>query len=330
MLAPRVQPFIDSINQSTNTARGMNEYRFESAAAANQGLSEGFLKVLTGGKTGVEAEQFAKDNYGGSFLPAQAMSLAADQLKNLTHDFDEADWTITSKFMELMAEVPSVREELRAKVEAQDKDAHETKVQTAALLLDETWKLYNANRAEFEFGVGQKNAKAEFDAKMDLAAQELGIDRTKAQTGAKNAQSGAVRAATGAKNAQIRNAELALKKAKQSYAKAKDGVAQGQAQQRIDIAKGNLAVARLRVKTAASTKAKPKTKGFTAAKKQELSQIAFETAADDFDTGTKPVETLRDLIAAGVPFSIAIRAIQRYGKDPAADAYWAATLGWKK
>jgi hypothetical protein len=76
---------------------------------------------------------------------------------------------------------------------------------------------------------------------------------------------------------------------------------------------------------------KPKKKGgFTAKQKQDLSQTAFETAADDFDAGTKPVETLRDLIAAGVPFSLAIRAIQRFARDKNADEFWRATLGWTK
>jgi hypothetical protein len=337
MLAPRVQPFIDSINQSTNTARGMNEFSYESKAAANQGLSEGFLKILTGGKTGAEAEQYAKEQFGGQYLPAQAMSIAADHLRDLTHDFDEADWTITSKFMELMAEVPSVREELRAKVEAQDKDAHETKVQRAALLLDETWKLYNANRDIFKDDRDFKEGQRITDEQLGMAREKLGISQKSANTSAKNAQSAAVRAATGAKNAEIRGYELKLKQARQDYTKAKDKVAQRQAQERIKVQQDNVAIARLRAQNAA--KPKPK-KGFTAAKKQEMAEIAMATAKDDFFGGTddqgnpfdprKPVETLRDLIAAGVPFSIAIRAIQRYGKDPSADAYWAATLGWKK
>jgi hypothetical protein len=80
--------------------------------------------------------------------------------------------------------------------------------------------------------------------------------------------------------------------------------------------------------------------GFTPAQKQNLAQIALDTAGDDLAGGTdskgkafpprKPVETLRDLIAAGIPFSIAIRAIQRYGKDPNAPPEWKATLGWTK
>lgn len=104
---------------------------------------------------------------------------------------------------------------------------------------------------------------------------------------------------------------------------------------------------------------KPKAKGgFTAKQRQDLSQTAVDTARDDFlgyedEDGNKfdprpPVETLRDLIASGVPFSIAIKAIQRFarGKKPAElkgvtftdekgverplwDA-WRATLKWTK
>lgn len=101
---------------------------------------------------------------------------------------------------------------------------------------------------------------------------------------------------------------------------------------------------------------KPKAKGgFTPKQKKDLSQQAVDTAGDDFygvdddpSTTRPPLETLRDLIAGGVPFSIAIRAIQRYAKGtmPAhlkgvmgVDAQgrevpmwdlWKATLGWTK
>ncbi|HXH87327.1 MAG TPA: hypothetical protein VNI55_01800 [Gaiellaceae bacterium] len=84
---------------------------------------------------------------------------------------------------------------------------------------------------------------------------------------------------------------------------------------------------RLSQPTAKTAKA---TGGFTAAQKQDLSAVAFDTAADDFKAKTRPVETLRDLIAAGVPFSIAVRAIQRFGRNAAADENWQATIGWTK
>jgi hypothetical protein len=93
--------------------------------------------------------------------------------------------------------------------------------------------------------------------------------------------------------------------------------------------------------------AKPKPKGgFTAKQKQTMAQQALDTAEDDFrgyeEDGEAfpprpPVETLRDLIASGVPFSIAIKAIQRFarGKKPAdvdarTWALWRATLRWTK
>lgn len=99
---------------------------------------------------------------------------------------------------------------------------------------------------------------------------------------------------------------------------------------------------------------KPKKKGgFTDAQRQELQQTALDTARDDFK-GAKydekgnfagydpterraPVETLRDLIGGGVPFSLAIKAIQRFAKgskpaDMSAQtwALWRATLKWTK
>lgn len=81
----------------------------------------------------------------------------------------------------------------------------------------------------------------------------------------------------------------------------------------------------------------PRTKkgGFTAQQKQHLAVQALETAKTDFDggytdpgtgdfidTGKKqPVETLKDLLAANVPFKIAVKALQRY---------WPHTKAWSK
>lgn len=98
---------------------------------------------------------------------------------------------------------------------------------------------------------------------------------------------------------------------------------------------------------------KPKQKGgFTAKQKQDLAEIAFDTAEDDFKGGEyekgkfvgfdpklrrPPVETLRDLMAQGVPFSLAMKAIQRFARgekpadmDAATWALWRATRGWTK
>ena len=58
LLDPRMKPFTDTIDQATNMERARSEYRFETQAAANQGLGSAFLQQLTGGKTGAEAEAF--------------------------------------------------------------------------------------------------------------------------------------------------------------------------------------------------------------------------------------------------------------------------------
>jgi hypothetical protein len=74
-------------------------------------------------------------------------------------------------------------------------------------------------------------------------------------------------------------------------------------------------------------------KGFTTKQLRDLQQQAFDTARDDFegyDPATektdkknqrRPIETLRDLLAAGVPFSVAMKAIKRY---------WPHTRSWTK
>lgn len=175
LLGPRLQPYIDAINSSTNTARAMNEYRFETKSAANQGLGEAFLKLLTGGQTGDEAAAYAKQNFGGSYLPAQAMQIAADELRRLTSDFDDDDWEVTGQYMQAMNQIPGIRDELRAKVEASDRDDYATRVQTASLLLDESWRLYNANRDSFKFDVNAQETTRVHDAQLAQARKALGI-----------------------------------------------------------------------------------------------------------------------------------------------------------
>lgn len=75
-----------------------------------------------------------------------------------------------------------------------------------------------------------------------------------------------------------------------------------------------------------------KTGGFTAGQKQNMAEQAYDTALDDIDdSDLKPVDTLRFLIGKGIPFSIAVKAMQRATKaTPNADNYWKATIGWTK
>ena len=74
----------------------------------------------------------------------------------------------------------------------------------------------------------------------------------------------------------------------------------------------------------------PKKGGFTAKQRQGMAETAVASARDAVELGMKPVDVLRDLIASGVPFSIAIKAIQRFGRSAGADNFWKATLGWTK
>lgn len=86
--------------------------------------------------------------------------------------------------------------------------------------------------------------------------------------------------------------------------------------------------------------------GFTPATIQNLTEVSFDTAKAAYDDvfvldsngdpttkakpRPKPVEVLRVLIGRGIPFSIAVKAIQRVAQTQGADKYWKATLGWTK
>jgi len=181
LLNPRIKPYVDAIENSTLRGRAFNEYNYETKAAANKGLSSAFLGILTGGKTGAEAEQFSKENFGGSYLGGQALQLAGERLTTLTADFDQNDWKLTSDYLEAMREVPAIREELRATLEKQDLDQHARRVTEATLLVDESWRYYQANRAEFEYGQGRSDkltaeARDRADAKA-LQQEQLRIAR---------------------------------------------------------------------------------------------------------------------------------------------------------
>lgn len=106
-----------------------------------------------------------------------------------------------------------------------------------------------------------------------------------------------------------------------------------------------LALAReARLKRTAATKGAKG--GFTAKQKQDMVETSYDTAKHRFlgevidnngyitgiDPSEKrsPRETLELLIGHGIPFSIAIKAIQRFGKRPDAPPEWKATLGWTK
>jgi hypothetical protein len=159
LLDARVKPFVDSVEKSTLLNRGQSEFQFERSAAANEGLSKAFLQILTGGQTGDEASRFAKENFGGSYLPAQAMSIAADRLRELTNDWDERDWEISSAYLEQMAKVPGLREQLRADIQTEEGNEYERKFKYATLLLDEAWNVYEANAKAFSEEENRRIAK---------------------------------------------------------------------------------------------------------------------------------------------------------------------------
>ncbi len=150
LLDDRVKPFIDSVEKSTLMNRGQEEFKFEQARDANQGLGLAFAKLLTGGKGGDEGAQFAKENFGGEYLPLQAMSIAADHLTQLTNDWNEKDWEISSQYQEQMAKVPGLREQLRQDIESGEGEEYDRKFKYANLLLDEAWNVYNANAAQYK------------------------------------------------------------------------------------------------------------------------------------------------------------------------------------
>jgi hypothetical protein len=150
-------------------------------------------------------------------------------------------------------------------VEQGDKEDHATKVQTASLLLDETWKLYNAHRTEFESDRNFKFEQTKYKEAKAAANREAGrdiyantTDRISANTRANQAATSKERLALdrakeqrqGAKSkAEVRQADANIRlrtaELKLSQQKAKGGGSDAQKAERdlaIDILKDSEAI----------------------------------------------------------------------------------------
>jgi hypothetical protein len=235
LLDPRVKPFTDSIGAATLNNRARSEFQYENASRANKDMSSAFLGVLTGGKTGAEAETYSRETWGGSYLGGQAMEMAAQQLRGLTADWDEREWEISGEYLKAMQQVPAIREELRASIEKDDLDDYERKFKVGTLLLDETYRQAQLAEEKRQFNTDFGEKKRVNDVQLGMAAQELGIDSYKAGTSRKNAQ-------TSAQNAAIRAAQVELNRAKEARQAAKDKASIRQADARIKIAREKLAL----------------------------------------------------------------------------------------
>jgi hypothetical protein len=244
-LDPRVKPFTDAIDASTLNARARSEFQFENASRANKDMGSAFLGILTGGKTGAEAEAYSKSEFGGSYLGGQAMEMATQNLRGLTADWDEREWEISGEYLKAMQQVPGIREELRASIEKDDVDDYTRKFQYATLLLDETYRQSQLAEEKRQFGVTDAFEKQKYadqkKAAAQAAKQQYGIDLYGEQTDRINAQTSAINAAT-------RQEQLALNRAKEQRQQASGAAAIRQADANIRLRKAELELAKKKAK----------------------------------------------------------------------------------
>jgi hypothetical protein len=234
-LDPRVKPFTDAIDASTLNARARSEFQFENASRANKDMGSAFLGILTGGKTGAEAEAYSKSEFGGSYLGGQALEMANQTLRVLTSEWDEREWAISGDYLQAMQKIPGIREEMRASIQKDDLDEYTRKFNYTNLLLDEVYR--NATLAETKRTnrVGEAETKRVNDAQLEQADAALGIDSYKAGTGRINAN-------TSAKNASTRAAQLELNSAREARQGLRDKASIRQADARIKVAQEKLAL----------------------------------------------------------------------------------------
>jgi hypothetical protein len=151
---------------------------------------------------------------------------------------------------------------LRASIEKDDVDDYTRKFQYTTLLLDETYRQSQLSEEKRQFNTQFSEEKRLNAEKMQMAAQELGIDGYKAQTSRVNA-------ATSAKNAATRAAQVELNAAREDRQGLKDKASIRQADERIRIAKEKLRL----------QKAKDSGKG-SAAQKGEI-DLALDIMRDE-------------------------------------------------
>jgi hypothetical protein len=227
-----MKPFTDSIDAATLNNRARSEFQYENAARANTDMSSAFLGILTGGKTGADAEQYGREQWGGAYLGGQAMEMAAQNLRVLTSDWDEREWAISGDYLKAMQEVPGIREELRASIEKDDVDDYTRKFQYTTLLLDETYRQSQLAEEKRQFGVTDSFEKQKYadqkKAAAQAAKQQYGIDLYGEQTDRINAGT--------------RAAQVELNAAREARQAAKDKASIRQADARIKIAKEKLAL----------------------------------------------------------------------------------------
>jgi hypothetical protein len=88
---------------------GRNKANNQQAATA---FMEAMVGILQGGKTGQEGMDFAKQNYGGSYLGAIAASMGKELWQSITHDFDAQDFKLVQDLGEVMAKQPEYEQEI--------------------------------------------------------------------------------------------------------------------------------------------------------------------------------------------------------------------------
>jgi hypothetical protein len=162
-----------------------------------------------------------------------------------------------------------------------------------------------------------------------IAIEKLGISKAQLGLSAQRNQISAINAGTAQDRARTAryNAQLSKLKADRSYQNTLKSL--------------GLQEAGLSLR-AMELEAKKKSGGFTRQKLNDLAGRAYESAQDAFEGGyidedgkrvvvnKRPIEVLHDLLAQDVPFSVAIKAIQRFGRKPGAGPRWRATLKWTK
>jgi len=160
LLNARVKPYKDAVTNVNEQQLGQSEFKFEQAEAANKRLGEGFAKLFTGGKEGAEGEAYAKENFGGHTMGMQAVAIAHQHLTQLTSDWNERDWAISTEYQKAMAEIPGLKEQMRESIYRQDTDEYTRNFNYVNLMLDEAWNIYDANSKAYDAAEQRRIAEA--------------------------------------------------------------------------------------------------------------------------------------------------------------------------
>lgn len=165
------QPQIDYINQER--ARQDARQKLSSDAATN--FSSAFAQILQGGKTGAEGEQYALENFGGSYLGGIAARMGQQLISQQQSYFDEQDYKLAAQLADIVDAIPGEADKMYQDLVEQTEDIltapYKNQIAAIAALISEKRKSAGAPETK-NFSDGTTRQWNQKTGKWDVVTSE--------------------------------------------------------------------------------------------------------------------------------------------------------------